>query len=145
MLPFQEYSTSPQVSTRRQTVLVADDDAKDLNFITLLLQRMGYSVEAFGSHSEAESRLENGYFDLVILSQNSRALEARLLTRFALGRNRFTPVVVLARVLEIEFYIEAMQLGAADYVEKPLSPVELQRLVAKYCKPQEDDLSSLDS
>ena len=58
-------------------------------------------------------------FDFVIVSQGSPAFETHPLVELTLARNRHTPVVVLARCLEMNCYLEAMQLGAADYLEKP--------------------------
>ncbi len=129
----------------KPTVLLVDDDAKDLDYFSSLLKLKGYSVEAIASHHEAEIRLEHGGFDLVILSHGRAVLEARRLMRKTLQRDRCTPVVVITRCVEMEYYIEAMQLGAADFVEKPLSPVELERLVAKYCRPKERESSVLGS
>jgi two-component system response regulator HydG len=129
-------------SLPRGRVLLVDDDAKDLKHFSTLLGRLGYSVQAFADHRQAEASLEHGYFDLVLICQGSPVLEMHRLTRFTVGRNRYTPVVVLTRCPEIESYVEAMQLGAADYVEKPLSPAELERLVTTYCKPQQIEISA---
>jgi DNA-binding NtrC family response regulator len=93
----------------------------------------------------AEGCLEHGRFDLIILSHGREVPDVRRLMRFTLGRNRYTPVVVLTRCVEIEYYIEAMQLGAADYLEKPLSPLQLKRLVATHCKPLQDEIVSFES
>lgn len=128
---------SPQAQSLPRTVLVVDDDVKDLDYFTSLLKLNGYAVQGIASHHEAESHMEHGRFDLVILSYGRAVQEARRLLRKTLERERHAPVVVITRCAEIEYYIEAMQLGAADYVEKPLSPVELERLVVKYCRPRE--------
>jgi len=125
--------------------LLVDDDAKDLKHFTTVLQRLGYSVQAFADYQEAEGSLEHGYFDLVIMSQSGHDFESRRLVAFTLGRDRYTPVVVLTRCLEMKRYLQAMQLGTADYLEKPLSPAELERLVATHCKPQQGESLSLES
>jgi DNA-binding NtrC family response regulator len=144
MMPVNESSPlhSPQSSLLQRKVLMVDDDPKDLNDFSSLLERMGCRVEAFASHREAEGCLGRGHFDLVILSHGRTVLEARRLLRFILRLNRFTPVVVVTRYAEIEYYIEAMQLGASDYLEKPLSPLQLERLVATYCKSHQDEIPS---
>jgi DNA-binding response OmpR family regulator len=53
-----------------------------------------------------------------------------------------TPVVVLTRCLEMSCYLEAMQLGAVDYLEKPLPPAEFERLVTAHCQPQPGEISA---
>ena len=64
---------------------------------------------------------------------------------FTLGGERYTPVVVLTRCLEIKSYLDAVQLRAADYFEKSLSEADLQRLVATRCKPRQGEFSPAES
>ena len=47
----------------------------------------------------------------------------------ALELNRSIPVLVLARNSDMENYLEAMQLGAADYLEMPVAPEEFMRVL----------------
>ena len=47
----------------------------------------------------------------------------------AIEIDRHLPVLVLTECLDIGCYLEAMHLGAADYVEKPLRADEVARLV----------------
>jgi DNA-binding response OmpR family regulator len=35
-----------------------------------------------------------------------------------------------------------MQLGAADYLEKPLAPAEFEHLVTTHCQPRQDEISA---
>ena len=132
-----DYSSLP-----RGCVLLVDEDAKDLKHYTTLLGRMGYSVRAFMNYREAEGCLEHEHFDFVIVSQISPAFETRHLVEFALARDWHTPVVVLTRCLEMNCYLEAMQLGAADYLEKPLATGEFERVVTTHCKPRRGEISA---
>ena len=75
-------------------------------------------------------------------AQGSPALEALPLVELTLARNRHTPVVVLTRYLEMSCYPEAMQLGAADYLEKPLAPAEFEHLVTTHCQPRQGEISA---
>jgi DNA-binding NtrC family response regulator len=126
----------------RGRVLLVDEDEKDLKYFTTLLGRMGYSVRAFANYHEAEGCLQHQHFDFVIVNQGSPAFEARNLVELTLARNRRTPVVVLTRCLEMHCYLEAMQLGAADYLEKPVAPAELERLVTTYFHPRQREVSA---
>jgi DNA-binding NtrC family response regulator len=144
MMAFCEKTTlSPtQSSFPLQKVLLVDEDARDLRHFTTLLGRMGYSVRAYGNHREAVACLEHGYFDLVIVSQGSPAYGTHHLVDFTIGRERYTPVVVLTSCLDISRYFEAMQLGATEYVQKPLTPAELERVVTRHCQPRQGEISS---
>lgn len=122
--------------------MVVDEDAKDLKDFTALLGRMGYSVRAFTDYQEAERCLERERFDFVIVSQVSPAFETHHLVELALARDHRTPVVVLSRYHEMNVYLQAMHLGATDYLEKPLGPADLERLVTTHSQPQRDHISS---
>jgi two-component system phosphoglycerate transport system response regulator PgtA len=119
---------------------VVDEDAEDLRYFVTLLGRMGYSARACTYYQEAEGCLECDHFDFVIVNQGSPAFEAHHLVELILARDRHTPVVVLTRCLEMNCYIEAMQLGAVDYLEKPLRPAEFERLVTTHCRPGQDEI-----
>ena len=129
-------------SLPRGRILLVDEEERDLKYFTTLLGRMGYSVQAFLNYREAEGCLEHEHFDFVIVSQGSPAFETRDLVQLTLGRDLHTPVVVLTRCLEMKCYLEAMQLGAADYLEKPLAPAELERLVTTHCQPRQGEISA---
>ena len=51
--------------------------------------------------------------------------------------DRRLPVLVLTECLDMDCYLEAMQLGAVDYVEKPLRPDEVARLVETHVRGRE--------
>jgi DNA-binding NtrC family response regulator len=131
-----------QSSLPRGRVLLVDEDAKDLKYFTTLLERMGYAVRAFTNYQEAEGYLEHERFDFVIVNQGSPAFEAHRLVELTLARNRHTPVVVLTRCLEMNAYLEAMQLGAVDYLEKPVTPAEFERTVTTHCQPRQSEISA---
>jgi two-component system phosphoglycerate transport system response regulator PgtA len=128
----QPFLYPPQPLLPRGRILLVDEDEKDLKYFTTLLGRMGYSVRAFMNHREAEGCLEHEHFDFVIVSQGSPAFETRALVQLTLARDRHKPVVVLTRCLEMNCYLEAMQLGAVDYLEKPLAPAEIIALLETF-------------
>jgi DNA-binding NtrC family response regulator len=136
------YLHPTQFCLPRGRALLVDEDEKDLKYFTTLLGHMAYSVRAFTNCQEAERCLEHEHFDFVIVSQGSPAFEARNLVELTLARNRHTPVVVLTRCLEMNCYLEAMQLGAADYLEKPLAPAEFERLVTTHFEPRQGEVSA---
>ena len=131
-----------QSSLRRGRALLVDEDEKDLKYFAALMCHLGYAVRLFANYQEAERCLEHEPFDFVIVSQGSPACEAHHLVELTLARNRHTPVVVLSRCLEMNCYLEAMQLGAADYLEKPLAPAEFEYPVTTYCQPRQGEISA---
>ncbi len=59
--------------------------------------------------------LESRAFEFIIVGQGSRFFEGRCVVERASKINLRLPVVVIARQLKMECYLEAMQLGAVDY------------------------------
>jgi DNA-binding NtrC family response regulator len=125
--------------------LLVDEDESGLKHFTTLLCRMGYSVRGFVDYREADGCLRQEHFDFVIVSQRSPAFETQPVVEltFARNRNRHTPLVVLASSLEMNCYLAAIQLGAVDYLEKPLAPAEFEQLVMAHCQPRQGALSVL--
>ena len=66
--------------------------------------------------------MEHEPFDFIVVSPGSPTFAAHRLVELTLARHQHTPVVVLTRCLEMNCYLEAMQLGAVDYLEEPLAP-----------------------
>jgi DNA-binding NtrC family response regulator len=113
-------------------LLLADDDLDDLRRYSKSLNHLGYDVRSFASYSAAATCLGFDTFDLVVVSQGTSNFEGRQVVARAIEEDRHTPVLVLTRSIDMPCYLEAMQLGARDYVEKPLLPSEIGSLVERY-------------
>jgi two-component system phosphoglycerate transport system response regulator PgtA len=124
----------PQFLTRRRVLLV-DEDARDLQYYGAVLQEEGYEVRACESFAQGVECLDKETYDFVVVSQGSRAFEGRFLLERVMAVDRRTPVLVLTRSVDMYCYMEAMQLGAVDYLEKPLPPAEIVRIVETHLRP----------
>ncbi|HEV2494913.1 MAG TPA: response regulator [Terriglobia bacterium] len=113
-------------------LLLVDEDFDDLRRYSNILSQAGYEVRSFACYDAAAACLALEAFDLIIVSQGSSNFEGRRVLARAMEKDRRTPVLVLTRSVEMPCYLEAMQLGARDYMEKPLLPSEIGRLAAKY-------------
>lgn len=116
----------------KRRVLVVDEDLDDLLYYSAVLEHCGYEVRSTPSYLDGATCLEREDFDLVIVSQGSSNFEGRRVLARAIEKDRHTPVLVLTRSVDVPCYIEAIQLGALDYIEKPLPPSEIEDLVAKH-------------
>jgi len=117
-------------------VLVIEDDPRDRAFYCGVLQGHGFEVNACESMAEGARLLEREHYDFVLLEQGSRAFEGRLVLERVLAIDRHLPAVVLTRCADMQCYLEAMQMGAVDYLEKPLSESEVLRVVETHLRPQ---------
>jgi DNA-binding NtrC family response regulator len=132
----EEPAADPTPPPAGPRVLLVDGNEHDLKHFTMLLQEMDFSVWAFTDYREGERFLAEGNLDLVIVGQGGSDSESSRLALFTLGRERYTPVVVLTRSPEIEGYIRAMQLGVVEYLQKHLTAAEFQQVVLTHSQPR---------
>jgi DNA-binding NtrC family response regulator len=124
----------PAAETPRAKLLVVDEDISDTCEFCALLRQCGFEVRCLCSYLEGAAYVRNEPVDLVIVSQGTPEFEGRCVVERAIERDRHTPVLVLARCADMNCYLEAMQLGAFDYLEKPVSPGEILKLVATHIR-----------
>jgi two-component system, NtrC family, phosphoglycerate transport system response regulator PgtA len=116
-------------------LLLVDHDMKDLEYYSEILRNEGYEVMTCGRYVEAPQLLESVVFDLIVTSQGTWPHEGLSVLTLALEIDRKTPVIVLADPLDMCCCFEAMRLGAADYLEKPVPPAQLLWSVRYHLRP----------
>jgi DNA-binding NtrC family response regulator len=132
----QERRTLPVLAPRAQRgrALLVNEDLDALRRYCNILQGWGYQVRAYSSYEEGVCCLGSEEFDFIMVSQGSRNFEGRCVLERAIEVNRRTPVLVIARCLDMACYLEAMQLGAADYLAEPVAALEMDRVLKNHRK-----------
>lgn len=118
-----------ELATQSAKVLLIDEDPSDLKVHRLILEGQGMEVFTCTTYEAGIRFLETGSFDFVVVSQGSHAFEGRRVLDRAQQLDRRRPVLVVTRSINMSCYLEAMQLGAVDYLEKPVPPADLIRFV----------------
>ena len=115
------------------TILVVDDESGIRDFISDALTDVGHDVSEACDAREAMRRLEDQPFDLVVLDLNMPGDAGGLdVLRRARAEWPEMQAIVLTAHGTVETAVEAMRLGAFDFLQKPVaSPGELRRLVAR--------------
>ena len=119
----------------RARVLLVEPDSRDRQYYSSILQQKGYEVCVCTSYNEGERSLAEGPVDFVVINQGSRAFEGRTLLERVLAIDRHIPVVVLTRSVDMSCYLDSMQMGAVDYLEKPLSPEQVVHVIETHLRP----------
>jgi DNA-binding NtrC family response regulator len=115
-----------------ERILVVDDDPGFRNLLETILVGEGYSVESGGSVGEALRAGERRKYDLVITDLKLPDGDGLQVLRWWTENMPETPVIMITAFGTIASAVEAMKLGAVDYLGKPLSgPDELRLLVRK--------------
>jgi len=136
MLKEKVYGNLQKGLLPRGRALVVDQNPRDLASYTEVLKGMGFEVKPFTTYQEGTRCLDEQSPDFVFVSQGGATFDARGIVERALARDRHIPVVVLARNINMKCYLEAMQLGAVDYVQKPLPSAEMEYLVTTHWRPR---------
>jgi DNA-binding NtrC family response regulator len=106
--------------TPRPKILIVDDNVDDLRWLGATLEGQGYDADTCGSYHEGAERAAVAHYDFVVVSQGGPQFEGQEVLRRATELDRHTPVLVVTRCIEMRCYLEAMQLGALDYLEMPV-------------------------
>jgi len=115
-----------------QRVLVVDDEDGIRAFICKVLEGQGLGVTEAADGHEAEARLERESFHLMITDLRMPRVDGMTLLRKARAEQPEMEVVVLTAHATVDTAVEAMKLGAFDYLQKPLSgPDELRLVVSR--------------
>jgi DNA-binding NtrC family response regulator len=118
--------------TPRSRILIVDDNLEDLRWCSAILEREGYEVDACRSYEIGAAHAAVGRYDFVVVGQGGPNFEGQAVVKQATEMNRHTPVLVVTRCLEMRCYLEAMQLGALDYLEMPVPAPFLLREIESH-------------
>jgi DNA-binding NtrC family response regulator len=114
------------------SILVVEDDAKHGTMCARLLERKGYSARAVTSGREALTLLErNGIVDVVLADLQMPEMDGIQLLSVVKSRFPHIEFIVMTGYATVKTAVEAMQLGAAHYIQKPLDQDELNILIQR--------------
>ena len=106
-------------------ILLVDDEAVFANNMSKLLTRRGYQVKAVNSGDEALRALMDNPFDVMVLDLKMPGMDGIATMHEMKKLGLFTEVLILTGHGSIDTALEAIQIGAYDYVTKPCEIAEL--------------------
>lgn len=112
-------------------LLVVDDEEVNRDLLSRRLERKGYLVTTAEDGREALEKIETQHFDMVLLDIMLPVLDGitvltKIRKEFAAGE---LPVIMVSAKDDSEGIVEALQMGANDYITKPVDfPVALARI-----------------
>jgi two-component system, NtrC family, response regulator PilR len=113
------------------SILIVDDERSMREFLEILLRKEGHEVSTASNVPDALARVGEGDLDLVVSDLRLGAGSGLDILRAVKERTPATEVVMITAFATTENAIEAMKLGAYDYVLKPFKVDELKLVVAK--------------
>lgn len=112
-------------------VLVVDDEPKSVNLLRIRLEELGHTVSSATDLKGARKLLETVLFDLLITDVRLPDGSGIDLLKEARAAQTALPVIVITAYGTIRDAVEAMRLGAVEYVQKPFELEGLAVIVEK--------------
>jgi DNA-binding response OmpR family regulator len=110
-------------------VLVIDDEQIVLNSVKRILGQAGFDVEATLSGRQGLEWALNKTYDVVLTDIRMPDIGGMIVLRDIKRAKPEVPVMIITGYANVQSAVQAMKLGAADYVEKPFTPDQLLKAV----------------
>ena len=121
--------------TSKGRILVIDDEIDIRESLETLLSLEGYRVELARDGGEGLEKLDKGSYDLVLLDFMMPDHSGMDVLRIVREKDRQTPIFMITAYGSVEVAVQALKLGANDYVPKPWDNekllIEIDRMISK--------------
>ena len=108
------------------------DDEKDMRLsIKQWLALSGYDTESFANAADALSTIGPDYRGIVISDIRMPGMDGMQFLRALMSRDSALPVIMITGHGDVPMAVEAMRLGAYDFLEKPFNPDKMSDLAKK--------------
>jgi DNA-binding response OmpR family regulator len=112
-------------------VLIIDDEPHIRQMMRLTLESAGYEVDEAGGGEDGLTRLGDGRaHDVVVLDQKMPGIDGLETLRRIRDRAADARVLMVTAFASVELAVDAMKLGATDFLRKPMTPEMLRGAVA---------------
>jgi DNA-binding NtrC family response regulator len=112
-------------------ILVVEDDPRMRALIKEYLEKDGYSVSVAGGLSEAVPQLAAHSFDAVLTDLRIPDGDGMDVLGRVHEKDRQIPVIIMTGYASVRSAVQAIKIGAYDYIQKPFEPDELMLIVKR--------------
>lgn len=112
-----------------ENILIVDDETSMREFLSILLEREGYSTDTAASSAVALNLLSEKEYDLVISDVNMPGLDGIGLLEKIKSDSPDTPVIMITAFSTTEQAVSAIKHGAYNYITKPFKVDEIKMFV----------------
>ena len=112
-------------------IIAIDDDPVTCSIFSRILTTCGCSYEIIKNGSEAIKRIKGERYDLLITDLKMPKVDGLTILKESKMAYPDTPVIIITGYSTVETAVEAMKLGAYDYIRKPIDPDELLLIIER--------------
>lgn len=124
-------------------ILVVDDEENTRLGLSKLLTSDGYQVTAVANGFEALAEMKQHKVDLVITDMNMPEMNGLIFLKEVSHSFPHMKVIMITAYGGVESYLEAMNLGAFEYLNKPVKMKDLKAVMSRICTRMSSHLDSL--
>ena len=123
-------------------VAIIDDEADMRQSISQWLALSGFDTETYASAEEALRRIGADYPGIVVSDVRMPGIDGMALLRRLLGTDPSLPVILVTGHGDVPMAVEAMRIGAFDFLEKPFNPDRMTELAKRATTLRRQSLES---
>jgi len=112
-----------------QKILIVDDEKNIRNTLLQALEPLGLEPDAAVNGEEALGKLKESEYGIVLLDLKMPGMDGMEVLRRIRQRHGDVRVVMITAHGTIDSAVEAMKLGAVDFIQKPFAPKEIRAVV----------------
>jgi two-component system response regulator AtoC len=109
----------------KKRILIIEDEANMRHMLGVLLKRAGYEVKTVADGQEGLEALVGGGFHFILCDIKMPRMDGMTFLKSAADTVKDTPVIMISAYGTVDTAIEAMKLGAYDYISKPFKTDEV--------------------
>jgi len=119
-------------------VLVVDDEADIRDLMEMTLMKMGLSVDTAEGVTAAKKKLDKNRYSLVLTDMRMPDGSGLEVVQHIVKQQTDTPVAVITAFGNADQAVQALKIGAFDYLQKPITLAQLRTLVKSAIKVQDE-------
>ena len=111
------------------SILIVEDDITYAMMLKTWLGKQGFNVASASNIARAQKYIEAENVDLILSDLRLPDRDGTDLLRWLAERDLPVPLIIMTGYADIQSAVQAMKLGARDYVAKPVNPAELLKKI----------------
>ena len=121
-----------------KSILIVEDDITYGIMLKTWLTKKGYQIHTASNVARARKVIETETVDLILSDLRLPDHDGIDILRWLIKHERIIPLIIMTGYADIQSAVQAMKLGASDYVPKPINPDELLKKIEDALKKSEE-------
>lgn len=120
-----------QDKTKLKTALVVDDEAVVRSGVSRIVSHMGIETDSADDGKDAILKMSSKYYDIIFLDVRMKIMGGLEVLGWISENNINSLVVMITGVTEPDVVIQAMKMGAFDYLTKPFGANDIENIIER--------------